>query len=126
MGKAKRMVVVAKERVEARQSNIIASKLGFHLRRSKFTLTIGHEVTTVATANTSIVIRFASTFAVIASCKLVAAQVSSTVTAFASTIASTFAAVDIANTMDLLEPLMRCLDPYFSFQSFCLDSLLFL
>ena len=132
MGKAKRMAVVAREQAEAKQSDIIASERVIHSHRSKLAPIIGLVDTAFTTANhTSIAIASASAFAfaVVASCKLVVAQVSST--AFASTMASTFAAViTVVSTASiatgLLEYLLRYPDPYFSSQSFCLESLFYL
>ena len=120
MGKVKRMAVVAREQAEAKQSDIIASERVIHWHRSKLATTANH---------TSIAITFASAFAVVESYKLVVAQVSSI--AFTSTMASTFAAIDTAVgtasiAMGLLEYLLRYSNPYFSSQSFCLDSFLFL
>ena len=122
MGKAKRMAVVAREQAEAKQSDIIASERVIHWHRSKLATTANH--TSIAIASAS-----AFAFAVVASCKLVVAQVSSTTSA--STMASTFAAIDTAVgtasiAMGLLEYLLRYSNPYFSSQSFRLDSFLFL
>ena len=121
------MAVVAREQAEARQSDIIASKRVVRSHRNKLALIIDLEDTSIITAASFTAIAFASAFAVVASCKLVVAQVSSTSAASAFTMVSTFAVADIIITMDLLEPPLRCSHPYFSSQSSLrLDSLLFL
>ena len=87
--------------------------------------------TIVNTSSTAITFAFV----VVASCKLVVAQVS--FVASTSTMQGTLAVVNtvaanIVKIMDLLEPLQRCFHPYpySTSQSlskpFCLDSLLFL
>ena len=128
------MVVVARDQAEAKQSDIIASKRVIRSHRSKLAFVIDLVDTAATIVNTSsTAITFA--FVVVASCKLIVAQVSFVTST--STMQGTLAVVNTvaANfvmSMDLLEPLWRCYHPYpyFSSQSlskpFRLDSLLFL